>query len=36
MENKPIVFERVLNASISKVWKALTDKDKMKNWYFDL
>jgi uncharacterized protein YndB with AHSA1/START domain len=36
MDNQPIVLERILNASISKVWKAITDKDEMKNWYFDL
>ncbi|MBA4139697.1 MAG: SRPBCC domain-containing protein [Segetibacter sp.] len=36
MENQPIVLERVFNAPASKVWKALTDKDEMKKWYFDL
>ncbi|OAD90865.1 ATPase [Aequorivita soesokkakensis] len=36
MESKPIVIERVYNASISKVWKAITDKEEMKKWYFDL
>ncbi|WP_435353302.1 SRPBCC family protein [Emticicia sp. SJ17W-69] len=36
MENQPIIVERTLNASIAKVWKAITDKDEMKNWYFDL
>jgi uncharacterized protein YndB with AHSA1/START domain len=36
MESKPIVIERVYNASISKVWKAITDKEEMKQWYFDL
>src|SRR5690606_30498745 len=36
MEQKPIIVERVYNAPISKVWKAITDKTEMKNWYFDL
>jgi uncharacterized protein YndB with AHSA1/START domain len=36
MENPVIVVERLLKASVSLVWKALTDKDEMKKWYFDL
>jgi uncharacterized protein YndB with AHSA1/START domain len=36
MESTPIVVERVLNADIDKVWQAISDKDKMKNWYFDI
>jgi len=36
MKNEPFVIERTLNAPIQKVWKALTDKDQMKQWYFDL
>jgi uncharacterized protein YndB with AHSA1/START domain len=36
MNNKPIILERVFNAPIKKVWKALTDKNEMKAWYFDL
>ena len=36
MDNAPIVIERTLNASINKVWKAITDRGEMKNWYFDL
>jgi len=34
--NQPIVLERTFNAPVSKVWKALTDKNEMKKWYFDL
>ncbi len=34
--HEPIVLERTLNAPASAVWKALTDKDEMKIWYFDL
>jgi uncharacterized protein YndB with AHSA1/START domain len=33
---RPIVIERVLNASSAAVWKAITDKEEMKNWYFDI
>ena len=32
----PFTIERTYNAPISKVWKAITDKDLMKQWYFDL
>lgn len=31
-----IAIERTLNAPLNKVWKAITDKDQMKQWYFDL
>jgi len=36
MENKPFIIERTFNVSVEKVWKAITDKDEMKKWYFDL
>ncbi len=36
MDNQPIVLERVFNMPVSKVWKAITDKNEMKKWYFDL
>jgi uncharacterized protein YndB with AHSA1/START domain len=36
METKPLVVERTLNASVSRIWQALTDNDKMKQWYFKL
>jgi uncharacterized protein YndB with AHSA1/START domain len=36
MKEEPIVVERTLDAPIGKVWKALTDKAQMKEWYFDL
>ncbi|MGN6437364.1 MAG: SRPBCC family protein [Agriterribacter sp.] len=35
-KNEPFVIERVLQAPLQKVWKAITDKDQMKEWYFDL
>jgi uncharacterized protein YndB with AHSA1/START domain len=36
MKAEPFVIERVYNAPIEKVWKAITDKEDMKKWYFDL
>jgi len=36
MKNQPIILERLFNAPVSKVWSAITDKNEMKNWYFDL
>jgi uncharacterized protein YndB with AHSA1/START domain len=32
----PLVIERVFDAPVSVLWTALTDKDEMKQWYFDL
>lgn len=31
-----IIKEVLLNASPSRVWKAITDAEEMKNWYFDM
>lgn len=36
MTTEPFVIERTYNAPVEKVWEALTDKDEMKQWYFDL
>lgn len=36
MKNAPFIIERTFNAPTTKVWKAITDKDEMKQWYFDL
>jgi uncharacterized protein YndB with AHSA1/START domain len=36
MDHKPIILERLFNAPVKTVWKALTDKNEMKIWYFDL
>lgn len=36
MKHEPIVIERTYNAPIEKVWKAITDKSEMKQWYFDI
>jgi uncharacterized protein YndB with AHSA1/START domain len=36
MNTQPFVIERTYNAPVDKVWKAIADKDEMKQWYFDL
>ncbi len=36
MDNGPVVIERVFNAPIDKVWKAISDKNQMKQWYFQV
>ena len=36
MKNEPIKLEIMLNAPVEVVWKALTSKDEMKKWYFDI
>ncbi len=35
MKQEPFVIERTLDAPIEKVWRAITDKEQMKEWYFD-
>ena len=35
-QSEPFVIERVYNAPVERVWKALTDKNDMKQWYFDI
>lgn len=34
--SQPFVIERTYNAPAEKVWKAITDRDAMKQWYFDI
>ncbi len=36
MDNQAIVIEKVFNAPVTIIWKALSDKNEMKKWYFDL
>jgi uncharacterized protein YndB with AHSA1/START domain len=36
MKSEPFVIERTYHAPVEKVWKAITDRDQMKQWYFDL
>lgn len=35
MKNEPFVIERTFNAPAEMVWKAISDKNEMKRWYFD-
>ncbi|MDR2236184.1 MAG: SRPBCC domain-containing protein [Chryseobacterium sp.] len=34
--NTPITVQYRINAPVNKVWKALTDQNEMKSWYFDI
>jgi uncharacterized protein YndB with AHSA1/START domain len=36
MSSEPIVIERTFNALVHKVWKAISARDEMKEWYFDI
>jgi uncharacterized protein YndB with AHSA1/START domain len=36
MSTTPFVIERTYPVPAQKVWEAITNKDKMKQWYFDL
>jgi len=31
-----VVIERTFNAPVDRVWRALTDVDEMRQWYFDM
>ncbi len=36
MPSLPFVIEQLLTAPVAVVWKAITDKTEMKQWYFGL
>ena len=36
MNNNDLIIEKTYNAPIDRVWRALTDPEQMKQWYFDL
>ncbi|MES2761890.1 MAG: SRPBCC domain-containing protein [Bacteroidota bacterium] len=36
MKQESFIIERTFNAPVEKVWTAITDKQEMKQWYFDL
>lgn len=36
MSRQPLIKEVIINAHASKVWEAITNKDKMKDWYFNI
>lgn len=35
-QSNPIIVEKVYAATIDRVWRAITNKDEMKKWYFEL
>ena len=35
-KDEPLVLERTFDAPVALVWKALTDEEDIKQWYFDL
>ena len=36
MSAQPFVIDRIYNAPVERVWQAITDNNKMKEWYFDI
>jgi uncharacterized protein YndB with AHSA1/START domain len=36
MKQQPLVVERTYDASVSRVWQAITNRDEMEKWYFNL
>lgn len=36
MKNEPVIVEHVYNAPIERVWQAITDLEKMRQWYFPI
>ncbi|HKC67438.1 MAG TPA: SRPBCC domain-containing protein [Bacteroidia bacterium] len=36
MNTEPFTIERTFNVPVALVWKAITNKEDMKKWYFDL
>ena len=36
MKNEPLILERTYNVPIETVWKAISNNNEMKKWYFDL
>jgi uncharacterized protein YndB with AHSA1/START domain len=36
MKTDPLIIERTFNASSERVWKAITDANEMRHWYFDI
>lgn len=36
MDTSPIVVETILNAPASRIWESISNKEVMKQWYFDI
>ncbi|WP_159467747.1 SRPBCC domain-containing protein [Dyadobacter sp. 3J3] len=35
-KNDPFIIERIYNVRSDKVWQAISDHEKMKQWYFEI
>jgi uncharacterized protein YndB with AHSA1/START domain len=36
MKNEPLIIERTYDVPVEVLWNAITDKNEMKKWYFDM
>ena len=36
MKSGTLVIEKIFNSPVERVWHALTDRDQLKEWYFDI
>ena len=36
MNDEPLIIEQEYNAPVELVWRAITEKELMKQWYFDI
>jgi Uncharacterized conserved protein len=36
VKHPPVVVEKTVDAPVERVWQAITDKEQLKQWYFDL
>jgi uncharacterized protein YndB with AHSA1/START domain len=36
MNENPVIIEETFSVAAEKIWNAITDKNEMKEWYFDL
>ena len=36
MKHEPFVIERIYHVPVERLWKAITDPQQMKDWYFDI
>jgi len=36
VKHQPLIVERIFNAPVDKVWKAITDKNHIQEWLFEI
>lgn len=36
MNEEPVIVEQTFDTTVPKIWKAITDKEEMKKWYFNI